>query len=274
MHNNINIFSTAGGNDLPGLTSGELSRYSRHIKLSEVGMEGQRKLKAAKVLVAGLGGLGSPVTLYLTAGGIGTIGMVDFDVVDESNLHRQILYGTDCIGKSKLKAAKARLKNLNPHVNFICREEKLTSGNAMDIIKDYDMVIDCTDNFPSKYLLNDACVLLNKPNVYGSVFRFEGKVSVFHYNGGPCCRCLYPELPPPGLIPSCEESGVIGVLPGIIGSIKAAEAIKIILGVGETLTGRLLLIDTLTMKFSEVRVKRNEKCPVCGDDPEIKKITG
>jgi len=264
------IPSIAGG--LFKLSSEEFIRYSRHLSLPEVGIEGQKKIKAAKVLVIGVGGLGSPVSLYLAAAGVGTIGMVDFDVVDISNLQRQILFGVDQEGKSKLESAKGRLENLNPHTNYILHEVALSSENALDIIKDYDMVVDGTDNFPTRYLVNDACVLLSKPNVYGSIYRFDGQVSVFNYEDGPCYRCLYPSPPPPGLVPSCAEGGVLGVLPGIIGTLQANEALKMILGIGDLMVNRFLLFDALTMEFNELKIKKNDECVVCGSNPSITKL--
>ncbi|NOZ03221.1 MAG: molybdopterin-synthase adenylyltransferase MoeB [FCB group bacterium] len=258
-----------GADDLPELETGEFNRYSRHFSLPEIGVQGQRKLKAGKVLIVGTGGLGSPASLYLTAAGVGTIGLVDFDTVDESNLQRQILFGVDCLGKSKVQSARERLKALNPYVNIVTHEVALSSENALDIIKDYDIVVDGTDNFPTRYLINDACVFLGKPNVYGSIFRFEGQISVFNYDDGPCYRCLYPEPPPPGLVPSCAEGGVLGVLPGIVGSIQANEAIKLLAGIGQPLKGRFLLFDALSMEFSELKLNRNEACVVCGDNPTI-----
>ncbi len=253
-------------------TKQEFSRYSRHFILPEIQLEGQKKLKNAKVLVVGTGGLGSPVLLYLSAAGVGTIGLVDFDVVDESNLQRQVLFGTENLGKSKVKSAKERLEALNPFVNFICHEEALTSGNALQIIKNYDLVIDGTDNFATRYLVNDACVLLGKSNVYGSIFRFEGQASIFNFEDGPCYRCLYPEPPPAGLVPSCAEGGVLGVLPGIIGCIQATEAIKIITGIGEPLKGRFLLYDALSMEFTEMRIRKNNNCVVCGKNPTVTEL--
>lgn len=264
------IPSIAGG--APKLSSEEFIRYSRHLSLPEVGIEGQKKIKAAKVLVVGAGGLGSPVSLYLAAAGVGTIGMVDFDVVDESNLQRQVLFGVDQVGKSKLKSAVERLENLNPYTEYIQHEAALSSENALDIIQDYDMVVDGTDNFPTRYLVNDACVLLGKPNVYGSIYRFDGQVSVFNHDGGPCYRCLYPSPPPPGLVPSCAEGGVLGVLPGIIGTMQANEALKIILGVGDLMVERFLLFDALGMEFTELKVKKDENCVVCGADPSITEL--
>ena len=267
------IPAIAGGSgDLPELEQTELRRYARHFSLPEFGMEGQQKLKAAKVLVVGTGGLGSPVLLYLAAAGVGTLGLVDFDVVDESNLQRQVLFGVDVLGESKTRSASKRLSDLNPNLNINIHEIRLTSENALEIIQDYDLVIDGTDNFQTRYLVNDACVLSGKPNVYGSIFRFEGQASVFNYDGGPCYRCLYPEPPPPGLVPSCAEGGVLGVLPGIIGCIQATEAIKIITGIGTTLKGRFLLFDALDLEFHEVLLKKNSKCPVCGDYPTVTEL--
>ena len=267
------IPAIAGGSEgLPELEQGELSRYARHFSLPEFGIEGQQKLKAAKVLVVGTGGLGSPVLLYLTAAGIGTLGLVDFDVVYESNLQRQILFGVDVLGESKTQSARKRLSELNPNLNIDVYETRLTSENALEIIQDYDLVIDGTDNFQTRYLVNDACVLLGKPNVYGSIFRFEGQASVFNYDGGPCYRCLYPEPPPPGLVPSCAEGGVLGVLPGIIVCIQATEAVKIITGIGTTLKGRFLLYDALDMDFQEVSLRKNPKCPACGDQPTVTEL--
>src|SRR5690606_21639588 len=228
---------------LPGLTQAETLRYSRHLIMPEVGPEGQRKLKAAKVLLVGAGGLGSPSALYLAAAGVGTLGLVDFDVVDESNLHRQVLFGTKDVGRPKLEAASERVRDVNPNIRVVQHPERLTSENALDVLAGYDVIIDGTDNFPTRYLVNDACVLLGKPNVYGSIFRFERQVSVFATEGGPCYRCLFREPPPPGLVPSCAEGGVLGVLPGIIGTLQALEAIKLILGQGKTLAGRLVLFD-------------------------------
>ena len=254
------------------LTPNEFIRYSRHLSLPEVGIEGQKKIKEAKVLVVGVGGLGCPVSLYLAAAGVGTIGMVDYDVVDESNLQRQVLFGVDQQGKSKLISAKERLENLNPFTNFILHEVALTSENALDIIKDYDMVVDGTDNFPTRYLVNDACVLLNIPNVYGSIYRFDGQVSIFNFEGGPCYRCLYPSPPPPGLVPSCAEGGVLGVLPGIIGTLQANEALKIILDIGDLMVGRFLLFDALSMEFSELKIHKNKNCVVCGSNPTVTEL--
>ncbi|HEY2858423.1 MAG TPA: molybdopterin-synthase adenylyltransferase MoeB [Terracidiphilus sp.] len=254
---------------LPELTTDELSRYSRHIILPEVGMEGQRRLKAAKVLCVGTGGLGSPLAFYLAAAGIGTLGLVDFDVVDASNLQRQIIHSTKDIGRKKLDSAEEKLKALNPALNVVKHETMLTSANALDILKDYDVVADGTDNFPTRYLVNDACVLLGKPNAYGSIFRFEGQCSVFAAENGPCYRCLYPEPPPPGLVPSCAEGGVLGILPGLVGVMQATEVIKLILGQGEPLIGRLLLVDALNMRFRELKLRKNPDCPVCGTHPSV-----
>lgn len=257
---------------LPELTTDDLSRYSRHIILPEVGMEGQRKLKAAKVLCVGTGGLGSPLAFYLAAAGIGTLGLVDFDVVDASNLQRQIIHSTKDIGRKKLDSAEEKLKALNPALNVVKHETMLTSANALEILKDYDIVADGTDNFPTRYLVNDACVLLGKPNVYGSIFRFEGQASIFATQAGPCYRCLYPEPPPPGLVPSCAEGGVLGILPGLVGVIQATEAIKLILGKGDSLVGRLLLVDALGMRFRELRLRKNPECPVCGEHPTVTQL--
>jgi adenylyltransferase/sulfurtransferase len=254
---------------LPELTTDDLSRYSRHLILPEVGMEGQRRLKAARVLCVGTGGLGSPLALYLTAAGIGTLGLVDFDVVDSSNLQRQIIHSTKDIGRKKIDSAEEKLSALNPAINIVKHETMLTSANALDILKDYDIVADGTDNFPTRYLVNDACVLLGKPNVYGSIFRFEGQASVFATETGPCYRCLYPEPPPPGLVPSCAEGGVLGILPGLVGVIQATEVIKLILGKGDSLVGRLLLVDALNMRFRELKLRKNPDCPVCGTNPTV-----
>jgi len=254
---------------LPELTTDDLARYSRHLILPEVGMEGQQKLKAARVLCVGTGGLGSPLALYLTAAGIGTLGLVDFDVVDASNLQRQIIHSTKDIGRSKLDSAEEKLKALNPAIDIVKHNTMLSSANALDILKDYDIVADGTDNFPTRYLVNDACVLLGKPNAYGSIFRFEGQASVFATEQGPCYRCLYPEPPPPGLVPSCAEGGVLGILPGLVGVIQATEVIKLILGKGEPLIGRLLLVDALNMRFRELKLRKNPDCPVCGTHPTL-----
>jgi sulfur-carrier protein adenylyltransferase/sulfurtransferase len=254
------------------LSKEEILRYSRHLIMPEVGMEGQLKLKRAKVLLIGTGGLGAPLGLYLAAAGVGRIGLVDFDVVDFTNLQRQILFGTTDVGRPKIEAATDRLQSLNPEIQIDRFETRLTSDNALDILKDYDIVVDGTDNFATRYLVNDASVLLGKPNVYGSIFRFEGQVTVFGMPGEPCYRCLYPEPPPPGLVPSCAEGGVLGVLPGIVGSIQAAETLKLIIGKGEPLVGRLLLFDALAMRFRELKLRRNPECPVCGDHPTITKL--
>jgi molybdopterin/thiamine biosynthesis adenylyltransferase/rhodanese-related sulfurtransferase len=248
----------------PTLTTDEIQRYSRHLILPDVGVAGQQKLKAARVLTVGAGGLGSPVALYLAAAGVGTLGVIDFDVVDVSNLQRQILHGTKDVGRSKLESARARLYDLNPHVRVETYETRLTSANALEIIGGYDIVVDGTDNFATRYLTNDACVLLGKPNVYGSIFRFEGQASVFGMADGPCYRCLFPEPPPPGSVPSCAEGGVFGVLPGIVGTIQATETIKLILGIGETLAGRLLLIDAQSMQFRAMTLRKDPACPACG----------
>ena len=254
------------------LSKEEIQRYSRHLIMPEVGMDGQLKLKRARVLMIGTGGLGAPLGLYLAAAGVGHLGLVDFDVVDNSNLQRQVTFTTADVGKSKAEAAKARLSALNPAIEIQSFDTRLTSDNALELFKDYDIVVDGTDNFPTRFLVNDACVILGKPNVYGSIFRFEGQATVFGYPGGPCYRCLYPEPPPPGLVPSCAEGGVLGVLPGIIGSIQAMETIKLILGTGDSLVGRLLLFDALAMRFRELKLKRNPECPVCGDHRTITKL--
>lgn len=254
------------------LSQEEISRYSRHLILPEVGLEGQLKLKNAKVLVVGTGGLGSPVILYLAAAGVGTIGLIDFDIVDESNLQRQIIHTTKDLKISKVTSASNKIKEINPNINVVSYNEKLTSQNAINIIKDFDIVVDGTDNFQTRYLVNDSCVILNKPFVYGSIFRFEGQVSVFNAYNGPCYRCLYPEPPPAGLVPSCSEAGVIGVLPGIIGTIQANETIKLILEIGEVLKGRLLTFDALKMQFKELKLRKDEKCPVCSAKPIITEL--
>jgi adenylyltransferase/sulfurtransferase len=258
--------------ELPKLSNDEISRYSRHLILPEVGMEGQQKLKAAKVLCVGTGGLGAPLALYLTAAGVGTLGLVDFDTVDASNLQRQIIHSTATVGKLKVDSAEVALKGLNPYVNVVKHNTMLTSANALEIFKDYDIIADGTDNFQTRYLVNDACVLLGKPNAYGSIFRFEGQASVFATEDGPCYRCLYPEPPPPGLVPSCAEGGVLGILPGLVGVIQATEVIKLILGIGETLAGRLLLIDALGMNFRTLKLRKNPDCPVCGTHPTVKAL--
>jgi adenylyltransferase/sulfurtransferase len=257
---------------LPELSNEEISRYSRHLLLPEVGIVGQRKLKNARVLMIGTGGLGAPLGMYLGAAGIGTIGIVDFDIVDASNLQRQIIHGTRDIGRPKVASAKDRIKNINPKVNVEVFDTHLSSENALEIIKDFDIVVDGTDNFPTRYLVNDACVLLDKPNVYGSVFRFEGQASVFYAKEGACYRCLYPEPPPPGLVPSCAEGGVLGVLPGIVGCIQANETIKLILGGGDTLINRLLLFDAWKMRFRELKLQKEPNCPICGEHATIKEL--
>ncbi|MGH9434862.1 MAG: molybdopterin-synthase adenylyltransferase MoeB [Terriglobia bacterium] len=251
------------------LSKDEILRYSRHLIMPEVGMEGQLKLKKAKVLCIGAGGLGAPLALYLAAAGVGTLGMVDFDVVDFTNLQRQIIHDTDDVGRAKLDSARDTIQDINPNVEVVTFETRLTSENALDIFKDFDIVADGTDNFPTRYLVNDACVLLGKPNVYASIFRFEGQASVFYAEEGPCYRCLYPEPPPPGLVPSCAEGGVLGVLPGIMGCVQALETIKLILGKGDTLVGRLLLFDALGMKWRELKLRKNPECPVCGEHRTI-----
>jgi adenylyltransferase/sulfurtransferase len=269
--------SIAGGAAEPAiaeatLSSDEVLRYSRHLIIPEVALSGQLKLKQAKVLLVGAGGLGAPLGLYLAAAGVGTIGVIDADVVDHTNLQRQVQFGTGDVGTPKLEATERRLKDLNPYVNVIKHETWLSSENALDIIKDYDVVVDGTDNFPTRYLVNDACVMLGKPNVYGSIFRFEGQVSVFHAQQGPCYRCLYPEPPPPGLVPSCAEGGVLGVLPGSVGTLQAIEAVKLILGIGDPLIGRLLRFDALEMSFREYKLRKDPNCPVCGEHPTVTEL--
>ncbi len=266
------VTSTPGMAPARTLSKEEIQRYSRHLIMPEVGMEGQLKLASAKVLLIGAGGLGAPLGLYLAAAGVGRLGIVDFDVVDLTNLQRQVTFTSSDIGRPKLEAAKDRLAGLNPKIQIDTYATRLTSQNALDLFKDYDIIVDGTDNFPTRFLVNDACVLLNKPNVYGSIFRFEGQCTVFHYQDGPCYRCLYPEPPPPGLVPSCAEGGVLGVLPGIVGSIQAMETIKLILGSGQPLKGRLLLFDALGMKFRELKLRRNPNCAVCGTNPTIKAL--
>jgi sulfur-carrier protein adenylyltransferase/sulfurtransferase len=263
---------TAGDGRFGGFSVQEVQRYARHITLPEVGWPGQQKLQAARVAVVGAGGLGSPVGLYLAAAGVGTLGLIDFDTVDTSNLQRQVLYGTKDIGTLKVTAAAARLRDVNPHIEIVTHAERLTRANALEVLGGYDIVIDGTDNFPTRYLVNDACVLLGVPYVYGSILRFEGQVSVFDARHGPCYRCLFREPPPPGLVPSCAEGGVIGVLPGIIGSLQALEAIKLIVGTGDVLTGRLVLFDALTFRWRELKLRRNPECQVCGDSPTIKEL--
>ena len=259
-------------NPLPELTADDLLRYARHLALPEVGMEGQQRLKAARVLCVGAGGLGSPLALYLAAAGVGTLGLVDSDTVETSNLQRQIIHSTHDIGRRKLDSAEEKLSALNPGIRIAKHHARLTSANALQILIDYDIVADGTDNFPTRYLVNDACVLLGKPNVYGSIFRFEGQASVFATQDGPCYRCLYPEPPPPGMVPSCAEGGVLGILPGLIGVIQATEVIKIILGKGDSLAGRLLLVDALNMRFSELKLRKNPECPVCGENPTVTRL--
>ena len=254
------------------LSRDEIKRYGRHLLMPEVGLEGQKKLKASSVLLIGAGGLGSPAALYLAAAGVGKIGVVDFDVVDHSNLQRQILHGTADIGRPKLQSAAERIHAINPYVVVDLHEVRLDSSNALEIFKNYDVVVDGTDNFPTRYLVNDACVLLHKPNVYGSIFRFEGQASVFYADKSPCYRCLYSEPPPPGLVPSCAEGGVFGVLPGIIGTVQALETIKVLLGIGNPLIGRLLLFDALKMEFRELKLRKNPDCPVCGTNPTIREL--
>jgi adenylyltransferase/sulfurtransferase len=269
--------SIAGGSTVTAppaaaLSNDEILRYSRHLIIPEVGIEGQQKLKAAKVLLVGTGGLGAPLALYLAAAGVGKIGLVDFDTVDFTNLQRQVIHFTADVGRKKLDSAAEKMKAINPNVEIVRHEVALTSENALGILKDYDLVVDGTDNFPTRYLVNDACVLLGKPNVYGSIFRFEGQATVFAYEGGPCYRCLYPEPPPPGLVPSCAEGGVLGILPGTIGLIQATETVKLILGIGEPLVGRLLLYDALGMRFRELKLRKNPECPVCGAHPTVTKL--
>lgn len=254
------------------LTKDQINRYSRHLLLPEVGVAGQEKICNARVLCIGTGGLGSPLGLYLAAAGVGTLGMVDFDVVDFSNLQRQVVHGESTVGKLKVDSAKARLTDLNSSIDVVTYNTRLTSENALGIFQDYDIIVDGTDNFPTRYLANDACVLLGKPYIYGSILRFEGQASVFYSKEGPCYRCLYPEPPPPGLVPSCAEGGVLGILPGIVGLIQANEVIKLILGKGETLVGRLLLFDALTMKFREMKLRKDKNCPICGDHPTVSEL--
>src|SRR6201991_3506917 len=259
-------------NQLPELTNDEIKRYSRHLIMPEMGVDGQRRLKAGSVLCIGAGGLGSPAAMYLAAAGVGRIGVVDFDVVDFSNLQRQIIHSTSDVGRSKLASAKDRLLDINPHIQVDTYEEALSSDNAMRLFEPYDVILDGTDNFPTRYLTNDACVLLGKPNAYGSIFRFEGQASVFSTKEGPCYRCLYPEPPPPGLVPSCAEGGVLGVLPGVIGVIQATEAVKLITGIGEPLIGRFLIFDALRMKFRELKLRKDPDCPVCGTHPTVTRL--
>ena len=269
------IPSVAGGSDHGGngaLTQQQVQRYSRHLIMPEVAMEGQQKLRHARVLVVGAGGLGSPVLSYLAAAGVGTLGIVDFDTVDFTNLQRQIIYSTSDVGRPKLEAAADRIRAMNPDVRVVMHEDRLTSENALSILKEYDVVVDGTDNYPTRYLVNDACVMLGIPNVYGSIFRFDGQASVFCQENGPCYRCVYPEPPPPGLVPSCAEGGVLGVLPGIIGTIQATEAVKLILGKGSSLSGRLLVLDAMKMHFRELKLKKDPHCPVCGEHPTITEL--
>jgi len=254
------------------LSNEEIARYSRHLIMPEVALDGQKKLKQAKVLTIGAGGLGSPLALYLAAAGVGTVGIVDFDVVDESNLQRQIIHGTSDLGRPKLESARDRIKDINPNVKVETFGEPLSSENALEIFEDFDVIVDGTDNFPTRYLVNDASVLTGKPNVYGSIFRFEGQASVFYAEQGPCYRCLYPEPPPPGLVPSCAEGGVLGILPGTIGTIQATEALKLILGIGEPLIGRLLLYDALSMSFRKMKLRKDPNCPVCGENPSVTEL--
>jgi adenylyltransferase/sulfurtransferase len=264
--------SILGDRPVPDLTNEEISRYSRHLLLAEIGIEGQKRLKAAKVLLVGTGGLGAPLALYLAAAGVGKLGIVDFDFVEESNLQRQVIHGTRDVGRPKVASAKDKIKSINPRVEVETYNVMLTSKNALEIIEGYDLVADGTDNYQTRYLVNDACVLLGKPNVYGSVFQFEGQASVFYAKEGPCYRCLYPEPPPPGLVPSCAEGGVVGVLPGIVGCLQANETIKLITGGGDSLTGRLLLFDAWTMKFRELRIDKDPHCPICGKEPSIHEL--
>jgi adenylyltransferase/sulfurtransferase len=271
--------SIIGDDRLSGLTNEEIARYSRHLLLPEIGVEGQKRLKAAKVLLVGTGGLGAPLALYLAAAGVGTLGIVDFDVVEESNLQRQVIHGVRDIGRPKVASAKDRIKGINPHIDVVTYNTMLTSENALDIIKDYDLVADGTDNYQTRYLVNDACVLLGKPNVYGSIFQFEGQASVFYAAEGPCYRCLYPEPPPPGLVPSCAEGGVMGVLPGIVGCIQAGEVIKLIVGTtelsnntSESLIGKLLLFDAWKMRFRTLKLDKDPHCPICGENPSIHEL--
>ena len=266
------VIESEVGERLPELSNEEIMRYSRHLIMPEVGMQGQRRLKAASVLMIGTGGLGAPLGMYLAAAGVGRIGIVDFDVVEESNLQRQIIHGTKDLGRRKIESARDRLRDINPHIEIETHEARLSSQNALRLFKNYDIVVDGTDNFPTRYLVNDACVLSGKPNVYGSIFRFEGQASVFWAKRGACYRCLYPEPPPPGLVPSCAEGGVLGVLPGIVGAIQANETIKIILGAEDILVNRLLLFDAWSMKFREFKLRKDPQCPVCGENPTIKEL--
>src|SRR5215217_3699071 len=259
-------------NGVVDLSNEEIARYSRHLIMPEVALDGQKKLKSARVLTIGAGGLGSPLALYLAAAGVGTLGIVDFDIVDESNLQRQIIHGTSDLGRPKMESARDRIQDINPNVSVEAFEEALSSENALEIFEDFDVIVDGTDNFPTRYLVNDASVLSGKPNVYGSIFRFEGQASVFYAKEGPCYRCLYPEPPPPGLVPSCAEGGVLGILPGAIGTIQATETVKLILGIGEPLVGRLLLYDALSMRFREMTLRKDPDCPVCGENPSVTEL--
>jgi len=268
----VSSMGSATENPAARLDNDEVLRYSRHLLLPEVGMEGQLKLKQARVLCVGAGGLGSPLVLYLAAAGVGTLGIVDFDIVDLTNLQRQILHGTDDVGRKKLDSAAESIAAINPNVNVRKFETRLTSANALEIVRQFDVIADGTDNFATRYLVNDACVLAGKPNVYGSIFRFEGQASVFAAKDGPCYRCLYPEPPPPGAVPSCAEGGVLGILPGLVGLIQATETIKLILGAGESLVGRLLLVDALAMRFRELKLRKNPDCPVCGEHPTVTQL--
>ena len=268
----MNRLATDAQAGLPELSKEEIERYSRHLIIPEFGMQGQRRLRKSSVLCIGTGGLGSPLTLYLAAAGIGRLGLVDFDVVDATNLQRQILHGTGDIGRSKLDSARDSIRDINPHVQVDTYNTRISAENAMDLIAPYDLVVDGTDNFPTRYLVNDACVLLDKPNVYGSIFRFDGQASLFHAKHGPCYRCLYPEPPPPGLVPSCAEGGVLGILPGIIGVIQATEAIKWLTGIGDPLIGRLLTFNALSMTFREFKLRKDPDCPLCGDQPTITEL--
>jgi adenylyltransferase/sulfurtransferase len=258
--------------ELVDLTNAEIGRYSRHLLLPEVGIEGQKRLKAARVLLVGTGGLGTPLALYLAAAGVGTLGIVDFDFVEESNLQRQVIHGTRDVGRPKVASAQDRIKSINPYIKVNTYNTMLSSANALDILKDYDVVADGTDNYQTRYLVNDACVLLGIPNVYGSIFQFEGQASVFYAKEGPCYRCLYPEPPPPGLVPSCAEGGVVGVLPGIVGTLQANEVIKLIVGGGDSLVGRLLLFDAWKLKFRELKLDKDPHCPICGSNPTIHEL--
>ena len=254
------------------LSNEEIARYSRHLIMPEVALDGQKKLKTARVLTIGAGGLGAPLAMYLAAAGVGTLGIVDFDVVDESNLQRQIIHGTSDVGRPKMESARDRINDINPNVHVEAYEDALSSENALELFRDFDVIVDGTDNFPTRYLVNDASVLTGKPNVYGSIFRFEGQASVFWAEEGPCYRCLYPEPPPPGLVPSCAEGGVLGILPGAIGTIQATETVKLILGIGEPLIGRLLLYDALGMSFREMKLRKDPNCPVCGENPTVTEL--